>query len=207
MSEPTSPRSLDQLLSRARGGDGDSLGILLTNYRDYLRMLARMQIHRRLQGKGDPSDLVQEVFLEAHRNFGNFRGQSVNEFGSWLREILATSLAMHVRRFMGTQMRDLTLEQSMTADLDHSCHGIDNLLLANLTSPSQNAARNESHLALAKAIEGLPADYRRVIEMRHLDGRTFPEISAAMERSVDSVEKLWVRGLRALKTEMESHRG
>jgi RNA polymerase sigma-70 factor, ECF subfamily len=72
------------LLTEARAGNADTLGRLLELYRHYLSLLARMQIGQRLQGKVDESDLVQETFLEAHRNFGRFRGTSEAQFIQWL---------------------------------------------------------------------------------------------------------------------------
>ena len=65
---------VEQLLESARGGDRVALGQLLELYRRYLTLLARLQIGRRLQGKVDAADLVQDTFLEAHRHFARFRG-------------------------------------------------------------------------------------------------------------------------------------
>jgi len=90
------------LLQQARAGDRDALGRLLEGYRPYLLLLARMQIGRRLQGKADASDAVQEAFLGAHRDFGKFRGDSEREFLAWLRQVLASVLANLVRHYQGT---------------------------------------------------------------------------------------------------------
>jgi RNA polymerase sigma-70 factor (ECF subfamily) len=59
----------EQMLQLAQAGDGEALGQLLELYRNYLTLLARLQINRRLQGKVDASDLVQETFLKAHGHF------------------------------------------------------------------------------------------------------------------------------------------
>src|SRR5437667_3797346 len=96
----------EELLRRARAGSGPDLGRLLELYRKYLTLLARLQIGRRLQGKVDAADLVQDTFLQAHRDFGQFRGTTEKELISWLRQILAHSLAMCLRRY-GTQRRDV----------------------------------------------------------------------------------------------------
>jgi RNA polymerase sigma-70 factor, ECF subfamily len=64
----------EALLARARAGDAAARGELLERYRAYLALLARLQIGRRLQGKADPADVVQETFLRAHRDFGRFAG-------------------------------------------------------------------------------------------------------------------------------------
>src|SRR5262245_9458706 len=87
-----------QRLPRARAGDGPALGQLLELYRNYLALLARYQIGRRLQGKVDASDLIQETFLEAYRDFPQFRGNTEAELVSWLRRILAFNLANLVGR-------------------------------------------------------------------------------------------------------------
>src|SRR2546430_14450900 len=83
----------EHLLQEARAGDAAALGRLLELYRRYLALLARVQIGRRLQGKVDAEDLVQETFLEAHRNFGRFEGASEGQLMCWLRQILAARLA------------------------------------------------------------------------------------------------------------------
>src|SRR5215813_6179929 len=76
-------------LCLARMGQGEALGQLLELYRGYLALLARLQIGRRLQGKVDAADLVQDTFLEAHRHFAQFRGTAEAELVEWLRQIMA----------------------------------------------------------------------------------------------------------------------
>jgi RNA polymerase sigma-70 factor (ECF subfamily) len=187
------------LLRQAQGGDSATLGQLLELYRRYLALLARVQIGQRLQGKVDASDLVQETFLEAHRNFGRFRGTSEGQLVSWLRQILAAKLADLVRRYLGTQGRDVRLEQEIEDGFGHSSVLLDRGLAAAQPSPSEQVARREQAVLLADALAELPADYREVIVLRHLEGLTFPEVARRMERSLDSVEKLWMRGLARLR--------
>src|SRR5262245_47471701 len=97
----------EHLLRLALANDDQALGQLLEQYRDYLELLARLQIGRRFQGKVDPSDLVQETFLAAYRNFARFRGTTDAELAAWLREILAGRLAKLVRHYLGTRRRHL----------------------------------------------------------------------------------------------------
>ena len=188
-----------QLLIEARGGDGATLGRLLEQYRNYLRLLARIEIGRKLQGKLDASDLVQEVFLDAHRYFPTFRGTAEAQFVHWLREILAGTLANQVRRYFGTQARDLKLERSIAADLDHSSMALGRIPVDPNPSPSEHVMRGEQSLLVAEALANLAPDYQTVIVLRHLEGLTFPQVALRMERSVDSVEKLWLRGLAQLR--------
>jgi RNA polymerase sigma-70 factor (ECF subfamily) len=187
------------MLQEAKAGDGATLGRLLELYRRYLALLARVQIGHRLQGKVDASDIVQETFLEAHRNFPRFRGASEGEFVRWLRQILAANLADLLRRYLGAQGRDVRLEREIADAFDRSSVLLDRGLVAPQSSPSQQAARREQAVLLADALEQLPDDYRDVLVLRHLEGLTFPQVSSRMGRSLDSVEKLWMRGLARLR--------
>jgi RNA polymerase sigma-70 factor (ECF subfamily) len=188
-----------QMILEAKEGGEAELGPLLELYRNYLRLLARIEIGRRLQGKVDASDLVQETFLDAHRNFARFRGSDEPQLVSWLRQILAAKVANTLRHYLGTQGRDVRLEQELAVELDNSSRMLGQELAASLTSPSQGAARREQGVLLADALERLPEDYRNVIVHRHLEGLTFPEVAQRMKRTQDSVEKLWLRALAKLR--------
>src|SRR5947209_7981049 len=155
------------LLREARAGDTATLGRLLELYRRYLALLARVQIGHHLQGKVDASDLVQETFLEAHRNFAHFRGASEPQLVRWLRQILAAKLADLLRRYLGTQGRDVRLERDLEGAFDRSSVILDRGLVAVQSSPSQQAVRREQAVLLADAMSGLPDDYREVLVLRH----------------------------------------
>lgn len=197
----TSPSAPDpaRLIGQARAGDVVALGQLLELYRNYLTLLARLQVGRRLQGKADPADLVQETFLEAHRDFGQFRGQDEEELAAWLRRILAYNLANLVRRYYGTKARDPYLERELVDAIDESSRAMDGGLVAAQSSPSQQADRREQAILLADALQRLNQDYREVIVLRHLEGLSFPEVARRMDRTEDSVKKLWARGLTRLR--------
>ncbi len=188
------------LISRARGGDELALGQLLEQSRNYLKLLARLQIDRQLQGKADASDLVQETFMEAVHDFAGFRGRSEAEWLAWLRRILACNLANMVRHYRGTRRRDVRLERALAADVDQSSEALDLPLVArSQVAPWEQAARREQSVVLADLLERLPDDYRDAIVLRQLEGLTFPEVAVRMGRTVDSVKKLWVRGLARLR--------
>lgn len=192
------PAGSDQLIAEARQ-DAATLGRLLEVYRNYLRLLARIEIGRKLQGKVDASDVVQEAFLDAHRYFPTFRGTAEPQFVQWLREILAGTLANQVRRYFGTKARDPRLEVGVAADLEQSSVGLAAIPIDPHSSPSQQAARGEQSLIVAEAIADLSDDYQAVIVLRHLEGLTFPQVAERMGRTVDSVEKLWIRALAQLR--------
>jgi RNA polymerase sigma-70 factor (ECF subfamily) len=199
--------SFDLLLQRARGREAAALGELLEPYRNYLMILARLQIGPRLRRKADPADVVQESFLEAHRAFGRFRGTTEGELAQWLRQILAGTLGHLIRRYRGTQARDVRLERRLADELERSSRTLDGGLVAKQSSPSHQAARREQALLLADALERLPEDYREVLILRHLEGLTFPDVAHRMTRTVDSVEKLWTRALARLRHALRDSHG
>jgi RNA polymerase sigma-70 factor, ECF subfamily len=188
----------EELLNLARRGDSDALGDLLAVYRGYLAVLARTQISRRLRGKADASDLVQETLLEAHRHFPGFRGTTEREFIAWLRVILAGLLANHVRHF-GTKRRDARLERALEDELSDASGALEGRLAADVSSPSEQAVDHEASSRLANAIEALPEHYRDVIVLRNLEQMPFAQVAERMERSIDSVTKLWIRALVRLR--------
>jgi RNA polymerase sigma-70 factor (ECF subfamily) len=194
------------LLRLARDGDADALGQLLDGYRNYLALLARLQLSRTLRSKTDPADIVQDTFLKAHRNCPAFRGEAEPEFTAWLRRILATTVANLVRHYRGTAQRDVRLERQMADELDESSRALDRGLVAPSSSPSDKAQKREQAVRLADALESLSPAYREVIILRHLEDLSFPEIARRLGRSLDSVKKLWVRGLARLRERMEDSR-
>jgi RNA polymerase sigma-70 factor (ECF subfamily) len=172
--------------------------LALEQYRDYLRLLARIQLGARLQAKLDPSDVVQEAMLKAHAGRAQFRGQNEAEWLAWLRAILANVLTDALRRF-ATESRQMGREQALVDDLEQSSVRLEHLLAADQASPSQRAIRCEELLGLARALNCLPPDQRFVVEMHHLKGLELTEVSKLMDRSRPAVVGLLYRGLNKLR--------
>ena len=197
---PDDPDSEPQrLLVAARAGDPDARGQLFELYRGYLTVLASVQLGRRLRRKVDAADVVQETFLEAHRDFVRFRGETEAELTAWLRQVLARNLANLLRHYYGVQARDVRLERDLYAELERSSQALNRGLADPHSTPSRQADRREQAVLLADALNRLPSAYRDVIVLRHLEGHTFAEVARRMGRSLDSVDKLWVRALSRLR--------
>ena len=196
----------EKLLASALRGRSEDLGRLLELYRNYLHLLARTQIDLHLQGKVDPSDLVQETMLEAFRDFRQFRGGTEAELLGWLRRILVHNLARLVERHVGTQKRNVRREVSLhrrLADLERSSSNMEAALVSQWSSPSAQAQRRETAAILADQLARLKPDHRDVIVLRNLEGLSFEEVARRMGRTAGAVRMLWLRALDRLKQLLE----
>jgi RNA polymerase sigma-70 factor (ECF subfamily) len=195
---PNFARILDALCSH----EPAAADLLAERYRPWLQLLARMQLESRFQGKFDASDIVQQTLLEACRDLPQFRGQTEAELLAWLRQILAHVLGHEMRRYHGTQQRDVDREVSLEAALAQSSQRLGAMLAASGSSPSEGAARREQELILADVLARLPQDYRDVIVFRNLEGLSHEETAKRIGRSVGATKMLWARALARLRQEL-----
>lgn len=171
----------------------------LESYRDYLHLLARLQLEPRLRGKLDPSDVVQQTLVKAHQYAEQFRGQTEAERAAWLRRILANTLTDAARKFRFETTRGLSLEQA----LHESSARLEAWLASEQESPREQVERQESLLRLAQALGELPEDQRLAIELHHLQGSLLADIAAAMGRTEAAVAGLLRRGRKKLRELLE----
>jgi RNA polymerase sigma-70 factor (ECF subfamily) len=171
---------------------------VLDRFRAYLRLLARLQLDPRLRSKLDPSDLVQQTLLQAHRAHDQVRAQSDAELAAWLRQILARNLAQAVRDF-ARDKRNVAREHSLEQALAASSARLDRWLAAEQSSPSEHAERNEDVLRLAEALEQLPEAQRDALVLQHWQGWSLAEIGQHLDRTPAAVAGLIKRGLKQLR--------
>lgn len=195
----------NRLLKSALGGHEDSLGRLLQTYLNYLKLLARTQLDQKLQARTSPSDVVQDTLMEAHRDFPKFRGSCPEEFLGWLRKILINNLGRIVQRHVLAEKRDVRREVSLDdvgATLERSAARLVAVLADRGQSPSSGAQTHEAGLILADELEELPADYREVIVLRHIESLSFADVAVRMERSTGAVRMLWMRAIADLRVRL-----
>lgn len=167
-------------------------------YREYLRLLARLQLDPRLRSKLDPSDVVQATLLQAHRARDQFRGRSEDEQVAWLRTILAGELA-RASRDLGRDKRDVDRERSLERALEQSSQRLEQWLAADDSSPGERAERNEELARLADALATLSDDQREALELHYMHGLSPAEVAEQLGRTPKSVSGLLYRGLIALR--------
>jgi len=184
----------DDWLDAARAGSQEALGQALEACRRYLVDIARQELDPTLQAKGGASDVVQDTFLEAQRDFGQFHGQSDGELRAWLRQLLLHHVYKLARRYRDTQKRaagrELPLEQAVGTN-------------GPIATPSVQAMAAEQAEALRQALARLPDDYRQVIQGRYQEHLSFEEIAGQLGRSAGAVRKLWARAIERLQAELK----
>jgi RNA polymerase sigma-70 factor (ECF subfamily) len=177
----------------------------LESYRDYLRLLARLQLPALLRSKVDPSDVVQETLLRAHEKVKQFRGHTDAELAGWLRRILLNHLTVAMRRF-GPPAHQGTQEWSLEQSMEESSARLEAWLASDASSPSENAVRHEELLRLAEALARLPENQRMALELKHLQGWSVEAIARQMGLSKSAVGGLLRRGMKKLRELMEEPR-
>jgi RNA polymerase sigma-70 factor (ECF subfamily) len=173
----------------------------LERFRSYLLLLARVRLDPMVRAKVGASDVVQQTLFEAHRDFAQFRGRTVDEQVAWLRQILARNLA-NVLRDLRRDKRDVAREQALQAALDESASRLEAWLAAEQSSPSQRAERQERAVRLAEALAALPENQREAVVLRHWHGCSLAEIGARLGCTTAAVTGLLHRGLRKLRQQL-----
>lgn len=207
----TSTNSLDPfnvkgLLEEARRGESEPRGQLLELYRNYLTILATTQLGRRLRRRMNPSDLVQETMLAAHRDFASFRGATERDLLAWLRRVLINCLHHAFETHVGAKMRDVRCEISLeqvSAAMDRSAADFAQSLADPGPSPSFPLRQRERAVILANQLSKLRPQYREVIVLRNLQGLSFEEVAELMDRKPGTVRMLWLRAIDKFKTVYE----
>jgi RNA polymerase sigma-70 factor (ECF subfamily) len=175
-------------------------------FRSYLRVLAELHLGRAWREKVDPSDVVQETMLEAHKKRHQFRGRTEAEMAAWLRAMLACNLA-DAAKALRRGKRDVARERSLEAAIHQSSARLEAWLEAAQESPSDRFDRHEAVLELLDALTALPPAQRRALVMRHCQGYSLAQIAEELDRTPAAVAGLLKRGLATLRTILQPGQG
>ena len=168
-------------------------------YRDYLRLLARLQIAPALVSKIDVSGIVQQTIWEATQT--PHAGLNDREWLRWLRHLLANNLRDEIRKLKAAR-RDFRRERSLHEALDASSAHLEIWLRSQQSTPSQKAIRAEELNRLAIALSDLPDDQLHAIELHHLQGLPLQSVAERLGRSKEAVASLLYRAMKNLKTQL-----
>jgi RNA polymerase sigma-70 factor (ECF subfamily) len=181
------------------------LGRHLDGFREYLRLLARLQLRPHLAGKIDLSGVVQQTLLEAYQARDSFPHDAARQ-AAWLRRALANNLTDEIRR-LGSRGKERVEEQSLEQALEQSSARLGALLTQDEATPGREAIHNEQLARLAGALHQLPDDQRLAIELHHLQGLSLADAGRHLDRSREAVAGLVFRGLKKLRSLLAEKEG
>ncbi len=190
-----------ELLRRAANGDERAKDELFSLYRDRLRRMVHLRLSRRLQGRVDDSDVLQESLLDASRKLKDYASQPGLPFFLWLRHMTCLKLAEVHRRHLGTQLRDADREVSLhrggLPEADSASLAAQ--LLGKLSTPSQAAIKAETRLYVQEALNSMDPIDREVLALRHFEQLSTSEIARVLGLSKAGAGSRYLRAIKRLR--------
>lgn len=195
-----------RLLSAAAAGDRAELGGLLDRHRGRLRRMLALRLDQRLQGRVDPSDVIQETFLEATQRLPDYLNQPAMPFFLWLRFLAGQRLLILHRRHLGAEMRAAGREVSLFrgAMPEASSAALAAHLLGRECRPSEIAVRAEVKLRLQDALNQMDPLDREVLALRHFEELSNTEVATVLELTKTAASNRYIRALKRLKEVLAS---
>jgi len=188
-------------LRRLAAGDSQALADLFARYRDRLRRMVKLRLDRRLQGRVDASDVLQEAFIDVARRAPEYAANPTMPFFLWLRLLTGQRLLMVHRQHLGAKIRDVGQEVSLFRGAlpQASSVSLAAQLLGRMTSPSLAAVRAEMQLKLQEALNGMDPLDREVLTLRHFEELSNNETAAVLGLQKAAASNRYVRALKRLK--------
>ena len=189
------------LLPLAAAGDEAAARALYNRYRGRLKRMVHLRLSRRLQGRVDDSDVLQEAYLDVARRLPEYARDPKLPFFLWVRHLTGLKLTEIHRRHLGTQSRDADREISLhrgglpEADsVSLAAH-----LLGQLTTPSQAAVKAELRLMVQDALAVLDPLDREVLALKHFEQLSTSEIAEVLGLSKAGAGSRYVRAIKRLR--------
>jgi RNA polymerase sigma-70 factor (ECF subfamily) len=203
--EPTGPDD-ESLVRRAAGGEEAALAELFGRYRKRLRQMVRLRLDRRLQGRVDPSDVLQEAYLDVAAQLPHYLGKPEMPLFLWLRLVAGQRLMRIHRQHLGAAMRDAGREVSLYRGAlpQASSVSLAAQLLGRFTTASQAIVRAEVQLQLQAALNGMDPIDREIIALRHFEELTNAEAAEVLGLEPSAASKRYIRALKRLQAVLQN---
>ena len=191
----------DDLVRRASAGDQEAMAQVFALHRDRLRQMVRLRLDRRLQGRLDPSDVLQEAYLDFARRLPEYARTPNMPFYLWLRFLTGQRLIDLHRQHLGTKMRAAGQEVSLYRGAlpQASSVSLAAQLLGHLTSASRAAIRAETQIRVQEALNSMDPMDREVLTLRHFEQLTNDETAAVLDIKKSTASNRYIRALERLK--------
>jgi RNA polymerase sigma-70 factor, ECF subfamily len=184
-----------EVIESARAGDPEALSVLMRASRAALRAQAEQQLPQDLSTRLDTSDVLQEVLLEASRDFEAFRGKTSAEWWTWLSRALANNVVECFRRHVDAAKRSVRKECSF----EQGPLGNAGSLPANDSSPSHQAMRADVAELLRVYQSRLSPERQRILKLRYWEGHSLSQIAEVLNFSKSSAARLLREALHDLR--------
>lgn len=196
--------SLEELLERIRGNDANAVAEVFGRFRDRLRRMVRLRLDRRLQGRVDPSDVLQEAYLDVSARAAEYAGKPEMPFFLWMRMITGQRLLEIHRRHLQTKIRDATQEVSLYGGglPQANSMSLAAQLLGRLTTASAAAMRAELQIRLQETLNAMDPIDREILALRHFEELSNGEIATVLDLSKAAASNRYVRALKRLKDDL-----
>lgn len=194
----------EELIARLNTGDEHAFVEIFSRHRDRLKRMLEFRMDRRLRGREDASDILQEVYIDAHQRMRHYLKRPQLSFYIWLRQLTVQRLIDIHRRHLKAEMRDVKQEISI-----HRHHAgatsasMAMLLVAHLASPSQMAIRDEMVLQIEEALENMDETDREVLALRHFEELRNSEVAEVLGLKDAAASNRYVRALSRLRDVLE----
>ena len=191
----------EELVDRASRGDDSARQQLLAQHRGRLKRMVAVHLDRRLAARVDPSDIVQEALLEAHRELSDYLRRRPLPLYPWLRQLAWERLLKWHRAHVQVQKRGVGREEPRDLDLpEESAVQLAQRLIAAGTSPSRRLIRDELRQRVRAALKAAPQPDREILVMRHLEEMTAAEIAATLGITERAAKARHTRALERLRS-------
>ena len=203
------PRDDDDLLLRLEAGDERALTDLFTRHRERLLRMVRLRLDRRLRGRIDSSDVLQDAYLEVARRAYEYVAQATMPPFLWLRLMTGQTLQALHRHHLKVQMRDAGQEVSLRGRATPQANSVclAEMLLGRLTSPTRAARRAEMQLKLQEILNGMEPLDREILALRHFEELSNGEIAQILDLTKTAASNRYIRAVERLKERLKGMPG
>lgn len=201
----TETEQLEGLIRRAALGNERATAELFGAFHERLLRTIRLRLDRRLRGRVDAEDILQEVYLDASRRLGEYLDNGGGSFYLWLRGLAGIKLVDAMRHHLGTRKRDAGMEVTLyrRAMPEATSVSLAAQLLGRLTSPSLAAIRAETQLKVQEVLNDLDPVDREVLVLRHFEHLTNAETAELLGVKKSAASKRYVLAIRRLKLALQ----
>jgi len=182
-----------QLVQAAKGGAVSAFEDLVKRYdRNVFRIAQHIT-----QNREDAEDVVQDAFLKAYQNLGQFQGQS--KFYTWLVRIAVNEALMRLRRRRPERM--VSLDEDVKTEDDSVPREVADWS----PNPEQQYSQAELKDILTRTIQGLPPGFRTVFVLRDVEGLSTEEAAEALDLSIPAVKSRLLRARLQLRERLSRY--